>query len=321
LSAILVVGEQDLLQLESTVQAKILSLDRLDDLATALAIFSTQAAEAVAAIRAELLRQQAELDRQEEDAQVEVSNRIEAFQYAADDDERESCVYFLAEAQERLSRIRGWQARVREEHSAFLVHAIQFARLLDQTLPKSQELLNARIGDLRTYGAVQVEPGVGAAATESASGPVPQPSGEVFSPRLTKLTEHRLPEGFVWVPLAEIDEAKLAGVASQDDYRKVPYTTMVTGLRRLAAEILPRINTNPDALDRDAFRHLDETARESYEDGLQRIYEAFFCEDFVYLERQRGQEKFEITNGRHRIRVAQDLGWEAIPARVKDLRS
>ena len=96
---------------------------------------------------------------------------------------------------------------------------------------------------------------------------------------------------------------------------------MVNGLRRLAAEILPRINANPDTLDRDSFRSLDETTGERYEDGLQSIYEAFFCEEFVYLERQRGQEQFEITNGRHRIKVALDLGWDAIPARVKDLKA
>ena len=54
---------------------------------------------------------------------------------------------------------------------------------------------------------------------------------------------------------------------------------------------------------------------------LQQIYDAFFNKEYVYLERRRGQEKFDITNGRHRIRIALDLGSDAIPARVKDLRS
>jgi len=303
------------------MQAEILSLDRLEDLARALATFSIKAADAVTTMRAEFLRQRADLDGQEEDARVEVSNWVEAFQFAEDYDERESCAYSLSEAQERLSRIRGWQVRVREEHSAFLVQATQFGCLLDQALPKSHELLMIRIGDLRTYGAMQPDSVVSTAAKGSVSGLFPLPSGEVFTPSPVKLTEHRLPDGFVWVPLAEISEDELAGIASQAGYKKVPYATMVTGLRRLATEILPRISANPNTLDRDSFRSLDETAGESYEDGLQRIYEAFFCNDFVYLERRRGREKFEVTNGRHRIRVALDLGWEAIPARTKDLRS
>jgi hypothetical protein len=302
------------------MQAEVFSLDSLDDLDRALATFSSTAAEAVIAMRAEFLDRRTALDDQEEDAQVEVSNWAAALQLA-DDDEREACACSLSEAQERLSRIRGWQARVHEEHSAFLTRAARFERLLDQTLPRTRDFLKTKTGELRAYGAMQPEPGASAATHGSVSGPVSLSPDGVTSPGPMKLTEHRLPDRFVWVPLAEISEARLAGVATKEAYKKVEYDTMATGLRRLAAEILPRIHSDPDRVGGDAFRSLDEAAGESCEDGLQRIYEAFFGKDFVYLERGRDQEKFEITNGRHRIRVALDLGWDAIPARVKDLRS
>jgi hypothetical protein len=299
------------------MQAEILSLDSLDDLDRALATFSTRAAEAVTAMRAELLHRQADLDGQEEDARAEVSNQVEALQLAEDDDERESCACSLSEAREQLSRIRGWQARVREEHAAFLTQAALFDRLLDQALPRNREFLRTRIGELRAYGAVQPEPDSSAAAYGSVS----VQAGEVSPPSPMKLTDHCLPDRFVWVPLAEISEAELAGVATKDAYKKVEYDKMATGLRRLAAEILPRIQADPDRIGSDAFYSLDKASGEGIENGLQQIYDAFFHKEYVYLERRKGQDKFEVTNGCHRIRVALDLGWDAIPARVKDLRS
>jgi len=302
------------------MQAEILALDRLDDLVTALAIFAGKAADALSAMREEFLRQQRDLDEREEEARGEVRHWAEALELAEDDGERESCAYSLAEARERLGRIRGWQARVREESAAFAAQETRFERLLDQALPKSQEFLTTRIDHLRTYSAMQLESDTGAATP----GPVPPSAGGaggVSSPDPEKLTDHPLPDGFVWVPLAEISSTRLAEITSEEDYRKVPYATMVTGLRRLAAEILPRLRQDPNALDLNSFRGLDKEARESYENGLERVYEAFFCKDYIYLERAKGQEKFEIANGRHRIRVAQDLGWGAIPARIKDLRS
>jgi len=303
------------------MQAEILALDRLDDLVTALATFASKASDALTAMSEEFLRQQRDLDEREDEARGEVRHWAEALQCAEDDAERESCAYSLSEAQERLSRIRGWQARVREESSAFAAQETRFERLLDQALPKSQEFLTTRIGHLRTYGAVQLELDTGAATPGCVSESAPQSAGAVSSPDPEKLTDHPLPDGFVWVPLTEISKTRLAEITSEEDYRKVPYATMVAGLRRLAAEVLPRLRQDPNALDRDTFHGLDQAAGESYENGLERVYEAFFCKDYIYLERPRDQETFEIANGRHRIRVAQDLGWEAIPARIKDLRS
>jgi hypothetical protein len=302
------------------MQAEVLSLDSLDNLESALAAFSGKAADAVAAMRAEFLRRQADLDGRADDARAEVDSWAEALQLAEDDDERASCACSLAEARERLGRILSWQARAQEDHAAFLNQVTRFESLLDQTLPRGREFLRSRAGELRAYGAVQPEPSAGA-AKGNVSATVPLAPGGFSPARPAKLTDYLLPDGFIWVPLAEIGAAELAGIASKDDFKKVPYATMATGLRRLAAEILPRISVNPDAVGRDSFFSLDEAAGESNEDGLLRIYEAFFCKDFIYLERRKGQEKFEVTNGRHRIRVAMDLGWEAIPARVKDLRS
>jgi hypothetical protein len=303
-------------------QVEVLSRESLDHLEAALAKFSSRAKDALDAMRGDFLRQQDALDREEEEAQSEACYWLEALQEAEDDDVRESCASSFAAARERLGRIRGWQARARERQSQFVAQAARFDRLLDQTLPRCREFLKAKSGELRAYAAIQPEPAVtGASPPPSAATPQPLQTGVAPPADPKTLADFRLPAGFVWVPLAEISDSELAGVDAEGMYKKVPYATMQTGLRRLAAEVLPRLDADPDGLDRDSFARLDEAGGQGYEHGLQRIYEAFFCQDFIYLERRRGQEKFDITNGRHRIRVALDLGWEAIPARVKDLRS
>lgn len=302
-------------------QVEVLSRESLDDLEASLGRFSSRAKDTLDAMRGDFLRQQEALDREEEEARSEACYWLEALR-EAEDDTRESCVSSLAAARERLGRIRCWQARARESQSQFLAQAARFDSLLDQTVPRCREFLKAKSGELRAYAAIQPESAAGGASPPP-SAATPQPLQTAVAPPAgpRTLADFRLPAGFVWVPLAEISDSELAGVDAEAMCKKVPYATMQTGLRRLAAEILPRLETDPDGQDRDSFARLDKASGEDYEHGLQRIYEAFFCQDFIYLERRRSQEKFDITNGRHRVRVALDLGWEAIPARVKDLRS
>jgi len=64
------------------------------------------------------------------------------------------------------------------------------------------------------------------------------------------------------------------------------------------------------------FSRLDRQAGRSYEEGLQRVYEAFFGADHIRLSRFKGSQLWGIDNGRHRIQIARDLGWKFIPAKT-----
>lgn len=302
------------------MQAKVLSLDSLAELEMAIGRFASAAGEAAAGLRAEFSRRQAFLDEQEEDARAEVSHWREAVDNAEGYDELQGCLFALTEAGSRLGRVRGWRARVLDESLQFGSALAGFDRLLGRTIPASRSYLRSGVADLRAYAAVELLSGdrpSGAAPAATAVSPPIQ--GSDPTPRPEQLTDLSLPSGYVWVPLAQVSDVELAGVSSKDDYKKVSYDDMVVGLELLADEVLPRVDADPSGARSEVFLELDEMAGRPHEKGLQQIYDAFFGNEHIYLERQRGMTKFDITNGRHRIRVALDLGWTAIPARVKDL--
>lgn len=307
-----------------TMNAEVLSLQSLADLERAIAAFALTAQEALVAMQRDFARRCAMLDRQEEQLEQEVVGWREAAQNSEDLEELASCLAASRHAFERLGDVRGWQMRVGECQREFSSAATGFDRLLDQTVPRCREHLRVKLDQLHAYGAVNLNTemvaGRGAVIErDRVSAPPEMPGG--FAPARVpeKLSEICLPQGFVWVPLAEVSKEGLGDVASADTFKKVPYSTMASGMERLVRDVLPRVHQDPHGIDRYSFQELDAAAQRSYEDGLQRIYEAFFCKDFIYLERQRGVERYDIINGRHRIRVALDLGWDAVPARAKDL--
>jgi hypothetical protein len=94
---------------------------------------------------------------------------------------------------------------------------------------------------------------------------------------------------------------------------------MRLGLVDLRKKVLPQLQGERQWSRLD-FWQQDQCMGFSAESGLTRVYDAFFGADSIYLERGRRDDLFSIQNGRHRIKVAMDLGWKMIPVRAKDLR-
>ncbi len=142
---------------------------------------------------------------------------------------------------------------------------------------------------------------------------------KIDPPRPDELCNFRLPQGFVWIPLRQIRlQEELAHVQAVVDYKKVDKETMRLGMIRLRTEVLPCLSDETGLRGSSYFSEMDRASSQSYEHGLQRIYDAFFGESHVQLERGRTADLFGITNGRHRIKLAQELGWDAIPAKAED---
>jgi len=133
------------------------------------------------------------------------------------------------------------------------------------------------------------------------------------------LTKYAMPAGYHWIPLEEIRQEE---VLSKNEFRKVDRATMVRGMAALPV-VLEQMQGRL-ALGRaeisSYFRRLDRQAGRSYEEGLQRVYDAFFGnDDHIRLSRFRGDPFWAITNGRHRIQIARELGWRAIPAVAEEV--
>ena len=216
----------------------------------------------------------------------------------------------LNAAEDELRGIERLNAQVAAAYEAYQSEVRRFRAFASCEGMRAVSDLGTRIEHLQAYHARKIDFERADVGT----------SAPVIDSSEAKTASVPLPRGFQWVDLSDIEVARdLRDIQGREAFLKTDYETMSRGLQSLQSEILPRL-ASAGTVARDLFADLDRAADRTYEQGLQRVYEAFFGDqDYIYLERGRDAEKFSIVNGRHRIKVAQDLGWDQIPAQVKDL--
>jgi len=292
----------------------------LDD---ALGSYAGGALRAVAAVRADFDRRRSALHEAEDDAKSELSRLREAYDDASDDDDCESYRQAMEDAADQVAEIRRWIGDVEAQHALLTRRASACDDVLTRSVPRARAFLREKIEQLKQYHAVQLD---AATPAKSVADPPTVPVRRESTTGSTghdaagarRLQDHRLPQGFRWVSLSEIDLAKqLDGISGPKDFRKVSYEDMRQGLAHLRDHILPALEVDGERRS-DYFRDVDQQSGREYSEGLQRVYEAFFGQhDFVYFVR-RPDGTLDLINGRHRVKVADDLGWDAVPAQVKD---
>ena len=120
-----------------------------------------------------------------------------------------------------------------------------------------------------------------------------------------------------WVDIGivdvEIDKINLTDswVHSTSDFHKVSYEEMRQGLEDLQKVVHPAVDQGATG---DDFGQIDQANSRDYSHGYQRIYDAFYGEGSIRLTRV--GDKYEVTNGYHRLFVAKEMGMKTIPARV-----
>lgn len=296
--------------------ADVRAIGALAELELALQRFALRGAEALAAIRSQCERNRKRLDQRAEDANREVRRRAAAVE-SADEDDIDDCQQALEDAREARAEIRSWQKRVEDEYQSFRRDAARFDATMSRTVSEGRGVLRSKIALLNEYRATQVErrnfTSPGGSISTSAS------VAQVDASRFDELHKFKLPRGFVWIPLRQIRlKEELENVQTAADYKKVDKETMRSGMVRLQTEILPFMSGETDLRGSDYFGEMDRANSLRYEHGLQRVYDAFFGESHIQLSRSVVPGQFDITNGRHRIRLAQELGWDAIPAQTED---
>jgi uncharacterized protein YoxC len=123
---------------------------------------------------------------------------------------------------------------------------------------------------------------------------------------------HWFDRGIQNVRLAELPNPE--GIHSSDDFKKVSQAVMQAGIQRLQ-EMLPIIERG-EGQNTDYWAQVDQRQGLTYEHGYQRIYEAFYGDSAIKLERIGNQ--YTITNGRHRLWLAKQMGIEMLPAQVTE---
>lgn len=114
------------------------------------------------------------------------------------------------------------------------------------------------------------------------------------------------------VALNQIDLSD-SPIAGEESFRKVSYATMLDGLLTLDREVRPAVLAGADG---DTFSALDAELGLDPEFSYRRIYDAFYGDSAIHLDR-RG-DRFEVLNGYHRLYIAGQLGWTTIPARIDE---
>jgi hypothetical protein len=116
------------------------------------------------------------------------------------------------------------------------------------------------------------------------------------------------------VPVEEVDLSD-SPVQDTDDFRKVSHAEMVEGFRKLQEEVRPAVAQGAEG---DYFSRLDQERGLDYEHGYRRVYDAFYGDDAIRLDKV--DDTYTVVNGYHRLAVAQELGLRTVPARVIEHR-
>lgn len=131
-----------------------------------------------------------------------------------------------------------------------------------------------------------------------------------------------LPNGLTWIRLEQIAlSEELAQVQPPEQFKKISYEEMRDGAERFMSQVIPQLQRSGAELTSEWFAARDRESGLPYEKGLQRVFDAFLGESSpVYLCKRSGDSLYSVINGRHRIKIAQTLGWQAVPAKTKEVQ-
>jgi hypothetical protein len=143
----------------------------------------------------------------------------------------------------------------------------------------------------------------------------PEDRAEISAAR-TAATDHAggenewVDKGIVDVPVTQIDLSD-SWVKGEQDFKKVSPQEVRRGFQTLEKDVKPAVAKGATG---DDFRVLDQNRGQEYANGSQRVYDAFYGNDSIRLEKVGNQ--YRVINGYHRLFIAKEMGIELVPARV-----
>lgn len=214
----------------------------------------------------------------------------------------------LAEAQTKLRDVQRTMQQVKQSIDAYHRQARRLTLFLQDDIPKASALLACKLQILQAY--VSISP----PEAQSEFTTVPPASGRSTSRVATIADKHSIQNDVRSIPVDSIHIADLEHVKGPEDFHKVSYEEMVEGFRKLQTVVQPAV---AKGLGVDYFHELDKKLSLDYQHGYQRIYEAFYGDSAIRLEKI--GNRYHVINGAHRLWVARQLQIENIPARVIDI--
>jgi hypothetical protein len=289
-------------------EAHIVSLDALERIDGALGRFASRALDIVEDVEREIQRITLRLDDRENDLQRSLAYWRDEYRYASNDEEGDggdSAAYEIERIEGELQELSRWRDRVEACSSSFSRYGSRLKELAVETTPKAQMFLRQKLSELQAHLAIQL-PGSAALNTgrvHLASTGNSAATGATMSP---------LPKGYSWMSLDKID---LKEIPQNMPYAKASYEIISKGFDVLKDKVLPAMTEDPSRT-RDYFIDLDLKAGQAYPGETAKVYEAFFGDDPIHVQKGKSADLYTIDSGRHRIDVARTLGWGAVPVKT-----
>lgn len=299
-------------------RAYITSPDSLQDLSSALQRFISEYQSIIEDLNINLNHKMMVFQDLYHERRRSVDHWQDMYDDAQDEDEKHYALRRLVEAQEQFQAIKrelsifeGYQEYYKQQasrvHGDLTVVGFNACAFLERKYAQLQDYLSLKIATVEIPTNSISNLASVPLLTNHAARPDERSDGNI--------TDSPLPEGFEWVPLTTIDAAEISQLPDETDFKKVSPSAVKTGLAMLKDVILPAFKQS-SALDSSYFSNLDEHNKDSDQVKLQTVYEAFFGLDHIYLDGRKDTKQLSITNGRHRIKIALELGWQYIPAKV-----
>ena len=294
------------------------SFDLLRDLDLALSRFANTASETMQTMERELRQAEEELEDRIRICQRDLNYWKQAYKSAHKEQDKRYAAHKLETSLETLRRTNYYLNFLSEKQQAYHSQAERLKELVTENTFKARHYLRKSLENLQSYAAVQFSGSNVHSTLSSGSGK----SGSATSEEKFKFpidqkasfSHNPLPEGYRWVSIDQID---LKEIPKDIKFEKTSSDEMKTGFSILQNKILPALKKDPSR-DSEYFRKQDIKSALDYLNGCQRIYEAFFGHSHIRLERYGNDPLYSITNGRHRIAIARELGWDALPAKTVD---
>jgi len=212
----------------------------------------------------------------------------------------------LRVCRENLHTAQAWRSRVQQSVAAY----DREARRLDQVAGSYTERARAELASLHDrYEAVRQSQVAAGVAGAIAGGVVA--IGAALASRVSAAGGSKwLDRGVQEVPVDQIDVSD-STVSGTEDFHKVSHDEMVRGFGKLVGTVRPAVTGGADG---DYFSKLDDAGGLDYENGYRRVYDAFYGDSSIRLEKI--GSRYNVINGYHRLAVARELGVRTVPARV-----
>lgn len=296
----------------------VVSIEALEQIAPALRRFRQFVAEHLQRVKADLRQVRESLVEARSDAARVVRQLQSEIASADEDDDTSGPERELDEARDRLRKIE-YALRNMGEHTAIYEReAERFRRVADEHIPRSEAFLARKADDLHSLHAIQPVNDQGWMGMTAQSGADIVETAIQISAGMLDLTTSPLPTGYCWVKLSDLDLVDaFRDVQTPEDFRAhATYDMLCGGLETLRNTVLPAIRERGYSADSFYFTRLDETTGCNSENGARRVFESFFGDEPIVLQRGVDGGPFTVINGRHRIKAARDGGWLAVPVKI-----